>query len=273
MRHQVKHRPRLCCGNVRPIEGLCRPSRPGPEASRSGSGIGFGHHHPVAVFIGLVVACYALLASVTIAVGLLFTELVLTPGLDRADEDVVQWLADYRTPERNDLSFYGSEVSGGIAIPIVVALVALGFAVFRHWRAAAFLIAAIVLESATYRATVFFVDRERPDVPRLDELPVDASFPSGHIAASIAVYSGLALLLTSRVTSPPLRVLAWTIALAVPVVVGVSRMYRGMHHPLDLGAGVVMGIAALVLAVFVARVTGVVAAHRKLEARREGARA
>ena len=77
------------------------------------------------------------------------------------------------------MSFYGSEVSGGIVIPIVVALVALGFAIRRHWRAAAFVIAAIVLESATYRVTVFFVERERPDVPRLDQLPVDASFPSG----------------------------------------------------------------------------------------------
>jgi membrane-associated phospholipid phosphatase len=243
---------------------------PGSAAERLGERL--REHHPGAVFVGLVVVCYALLASATIAVGLLLTELVLTPGLDNADEDVVQWLAGYRTPERNDLSFFGSEVSGGIAIPIVVALVALGFAVFRHWRAAAFLIAAIVLESATYRATVFFVDRERPDVTRLEDLPVDASFPSGHIAASIAVYSGLALLLTSRVTSPPLRVLAWSIALAVPVVVGISRMYRGMHHPIDLAAGLVMGIAALALAVFVARVTGVVAAHRKrIDASGDGA--
>ena len=268
----MKHWPRRVL-RQRPAD---RGARAGLEARPEGVAERLGdrlrHYHPVAVFIGLVVVCYALLASVTIAAGLLFTELVLTPSLDRVDEDVVQWLASYRTPDRNDLSFYGSEVSGGIAIPIVVALVALGFAIFRHWRAAAFLIAAIVLESATYRATVFFVDRERPDVPRLEELPVDASFPSGHIAASIAVYSGLALLLTSRVTSPPVRVLAWTIALAVPVVVGISRMYRGMHHPLDLAAGIVMGIAALVLAVFVARVTGVVARSPRRSSRRRAHR-
>ena len=223
------------------------------------------------MFIGLVVASYALLVSVMIAVGVVFTELVLTPGLDSADEDVVQWLVQYRTPDRTHLSFYGSEVSGGIVIPIVVALVVLGFVVFRHWRAAAFLVAAIVLESATYRATVYFVDRERPDVRRVEDLPVDASFPSGHIAASIAVYCGLALLLTSRVSSTSVRVVVWTIALAVPVVVGVSRLYRGMHHPLDLAAGIAMGIAALALAVFAARVTGVVAAHRaKVATNREG---
>jgi membrane-associated phospholipid phosphatase len=250
-------------------------ARPGGVAERLGGRL--RDHNPVAVFVGLLVLCYTLLVATTIAVGLLFTEVFLTPGLDGADEDVVQWLVKYRTADRNDLSFYGSEVSGGIVIPIVVALVALGFAIRRHWRPAAFVIAAIVLESATYRATVFFVERERPDVQRLDQLPVDASFPSGHIAASIAVYCGLALLLTSRVTSPFLRVLAWTIALAVPVVVGVSRLYRGMHHPLDLAAGILMGIAALALAVFVARVTGVVARHRAARknptSSREGVRA
>jgi undecaprenyl-diphosphatase len=253
--------------DLAPVPAL--EARPGGLAERLGDRL--RDQHPAAVFVALVVLCYLLLAGATIAAGLLFTHVVLTPGLDSADEDVVQWLAKYRTPDRNDLSFYGSEVSGGIVIPLVVALVALGFAIRRHWRAAAFLIAAIVLESATYRAAVFFVDRERPDVRRLEDLPIDASFPSGHIAASIAVYSGLALLLTSRVTSPGVRVIAWTIALAVPVVVGVSRMYRGMHHPLDLAAGIVMGLAALVLALFVARVTGVVAGHRKeVESSRDG---
>jgi membrane-associated phospholipid phosphatase len=44
-------------------------------------------------------------------------------------------------------------------------------------------------------------------------------------------------------------------------------MYRGMHHPLDVLAGVLVGSAALVVVVFACRVTGAVA-----EARRGGAR-
>ena len=57
----------------------------------------------------------------------------------------------------------------------------------------------------------------------------------------------------------------WGIAVAIPLIVGVSRMYRGMHHPLDTLAGVLVGIAALALVVFVARVTGVVARERDHE--------
>jgi undecaprenyl-diphosphatase len=58
----------------------------------------------------------------------------------------------------------------------------------------------------------------------------------------------------------------WSIALTIPIVVGIARMYRGMHHPLDALAGVLIGIAALALVVFIARITGVVARRRDVEA-------
>ena len=62
------------------------------------------------------------------------------------------------------------------------------------------------------------------------------------------------------------RIAVWTIAVIIPFVVAAARMYRGMHHPLDMLAGVLVGIAALALVVFVARVTGVVARSRDAEA-------
>jgi len=220
--------------------------------------------HPVVVFLVGTLLCYLALAAVTLGVGLLFTETILPlGGLEEADASAVDWLVEQRTSTLNDLTFFGSEISGGIVLPILVVLVGIGFAVRRHWRAAVFALFCVALESATYRTTVVFVDRERPDVPRLDDLPPDASFPSGHVAASIAVYGGLALLITSRLTSRVQRAIVWGIAAAIPLVVGVSRMYRGMHHPLDALAGVLVGIAALALVVFVVRVAGVVARARE----------
>ncbi len=222
--------------------------------------------HPVLVFLGGIVLSYLALTAATLGVGLVFTETVLPlGGLEEADAETVEWLVEQRTPTLNDVSFFGSEISGGIVLPILVVLLAIGFAIRRHWRAAVFALFCVALESATYRTTVFFVDRERPDVPRLDDLPPDASFPSGHVAASIAVYGGLALLVTSRLTSGVHRTVVWGIAVAIPLIVGVSRMYRGMHYPFDTLAGVLVGIAALALVVFVARVTGVVARAREGE--------
>jgi membrane-associated phospholipid phosphatase len=52
------------------------------------------------------------------------------------------------------------------------------------------------------------------------------------------------------------------IAAAIPVYVAFARMYRGMHHPLDLLGGVVIGIAAITSMVLVSRAAGSAAEDR-----------
>ena len=257
-------------GTLKP-EGSSDPPIPALEAERGSLseaiGDGLPPWHPVAIFTGGVVLGYLALALVTTLVGYAFTTWILSLGsLDSTDSRPVEWVAERRTPFLDALSFAGSEISGGFVIPALVGAVVILSAFQRRWLLAGFVLAAIVIESATYRTTVFFVDRERPDVERLEGLPVDASFPSGHVAASIAVYSAFAVLLTARFRSPRVRVAIWAVALAIPPIVALARMYRGMHHPLDTVAGVLIGIAALSLALLVARATGVVVRRRNADA-------
>jgi len=135
----------------------------------------------------------------------------------------------------------------------------------RRWRIAAFVVAAILVEAATYRVASLIVHRERPGVPRLDHLPANQSFPSGHVAASLAVYGGLALLVTSatRERGRGAAIAAWVLALLLVAVVASSRMYRGMHHPLDVASGLLIGSGAIVVAVLAARASGVAAERRE----------
>jgi undecaprenyl-diphosphatase len=160
----------------------------------------------------------------------------------------------------------GSIIAGGVVLPIVAGSIALVCAVLRQWRIAAFVVFALGVESATYRATTLVVHSQRPGVVRLEHLPVNASYPSGHTAAAVAIYGGLALLLTSRFRSGAFQAFAWGIALAIVTLVASARMYRGMHHPLDVAGGVVVGIAALVVLVFACRAAGT-AAHSRDHAR------
>jgi membrane-associated phospholipid phosphatase len=241
-------------------------TRTGSTSEKLGNGV--PAWHPVPIYLVGFVLCYVVLAAVTTAVGLAFTTwIVPLDGFESFDASPVEWMAERRTPFLDALSFVGSEISGGFVIPGLVGAVVIISAFQRRWLLAGFVLASIVIESATYRTTVFFVDRDRPDIERLEGLPVDASFPSGHVAASIAVYSGFALLLTSRMASTRAKALVWAAALVLPPIVAVSRMYRGMHHPSDTLAGVCIGIAALTLALLLARATGVVA--RRREARGE----
>ena len=148
-------------------------------------------------------------------------------------------------------------------LPSIAAAGALLFTALRNWRPAAFFAFALAVESGTYRATTLVIHSHRPLVPRLEDLPVNASYPSGHTAAAIAVYGGIGLLLTSSYRYSSLRVVSWLLVLAMVAFVATSRMYRGMHHPLDVAGGIAVGILALCVIVTACRVSGAVANGRR----------
>jgi undecaprenyl-diphosphatase len=223
-----------------------------------------GRGHAVRTFfIGIVIAYFSI-ALLSIVLGLLLTHVILrSHGIAAADEHLVAFLARHRNGTRTEASLIGSIMAGGVVLPIVAGVLALAAAALRQWRVAALFVFALALESAAYRTTTFVVHRHRPPVHRLEQLPVDASYPSGHTAASIAVYCGLALLLTSRLTRTWQRVAIWSVAILIPISVAFSRMYRGMHHPLDCLGGVVIGISALAALVVCCRAAGIAADSRQ----------
>ena len=236
-------------------------ARPGGAAQRFAASM--EGKHPAAVFFAAVLAGYVVLALLAVLLGVLVTDvLVHTGGIGRADESAVESLVRDRTGFLTDLSSVGSTLGGAPVLPILVALIGIVCAIKRKWRIASFAVLVLLVESATYRVASLVVPRDRPHVARLDNLPADESYPSGHTAASLAVYCGLVLLLTSAFPARRWRVAAWMIALLLPLFVAFSRMYRGMHHPLDVGAGALIGIGAVVVLLFACRAAGVAAPAR-----------
>ena len=210
-----------------------------------------------------------LLVAALVALGLILTKLLLPiRGFSQWDEGLNDWLAEHRTANLEHLSWIGSTLAGGLVIPCVIAVFLAVFLWLHHWRLAAFVLFAVAIESGGYRLTSMIVPRERPTVSRLESLPLDASYPSGHTAASLALYGGLLLLLISRVRRTTLTVVAGIGIVAIPLFVGWARMYRGMHHLTDTAAGLLLGIGALLVIVFATRAAGATAERR--DERRRG---
>jgi undecaprenyl-diphosphatase len=124
--------------------------------------------------------------------------------------------------------------------PLFVAAGALRDASLRRLIPVTALATAVSLLLANLAATLIkaLVERPRPAVS-VDAInpavatPADPSFPSGHTTTAFAAAVVVSVL------HPRLRVPA----LAIAALVGVSRMYLGVHFPIDVLAGAVLGSA------------------------------
>jgi membrane-associated phospholipid phosphatase len=215
---------------------------------------------PVVAGIVVGMAGYVLMTTILVALGLVLTKVLLDGPVGRWDHALDRWFFVHREATFSAITEWGSRVGDTAAVVGVAAVAVVILAIGRRWEHIAFLVGALVIEVTTFVTTTFVIDRERPSVPHLDEGPPTSSFPSGHVAASIVLYVGLALIVTSVVRSRPARAVVWTVAIALPIVVALSRLYRGMHHPTDEIGSVVGAIGCMVFA-FLATRTGVAVAE------------
>ncbi|HEX8768336.1 MAG TPA: phosphatase PAP2 family protein [Jatrophihabitans sp.] len=183
-----------------------------------------------------------------VAVGHLLGHQWKGSGLVRWDASVDRNLAAHRREpwtEITHLATFLAETLTVIAVGLV-AFVLLRLA-FKRWREPLFLAVALIGEVTIFVSTTLLVDRDRPPVKHLDSAPPTSSFPSGHTAASIALYGGLAVLAWRAGAAVWLRTLATAAAVLVPILVAVSRMYRGMHYPTDVIAGALLACCWLAI--------------------------
>jgi undecaprenyl-diphosphatase len=110
-----------------------------------------------------------------------------------------------------------------------------------------FLAVTVGIESGIYFLVSTLDTRPRPTIPRLGVGDPHASYPSGHVAASICFYGGLAVLAWLLTRNRPLQAVLTVLAVVIPPAVGLCRMYRGFHHLSDVVAGAVLGLLWLTL--------------------------
>jgi undecaprenyl-diphosphatase len=130
---------------------------------------------------------------------------------------------------------------------LVLMLATLGVAGFlaldRRYAAMAFVLGAVFSGWGLSVLLKAAFERPRPDlVPHLMRVYF-SSFPSGHSMMSAVVYGTLGSLLSSLVTLRRLKFYFLALAAMMSGIVGVSRVYLGVHYPTDVLAGWSAGLA------------------------------
>ena len=139
----------------------------------------------------------------------------------------------------------------GLGSPAVLTLItaaALGFlALKRQWRAALFVLVSICGGTAVSFALKDLIQRPRPDFVAAVAQTQTYSFPSGHAFLSAVTFLTLGTLLARVQHQAEVKIYLLSVAIAITVLVGVSRVYIGVHWPTDVLAGWCAGASWAIL--------------------------
>jgi undecaprenyl-diphosphatase len=193
-------------------------------------------HHPTLSFLaGGVLAFLGIAALVVVEA---------TDGFDRA---VIQTV---RAADNGEiLGFLGptTELGSTIAVTVIAVLTLLVGVAAGPWRHGAIGAGVIGLAALAVEIIKSTVARERPEI--LDPLLVEHgfSFPSGHASLSMVAYGILAVLVGRSFLPRGTQLAVFGLVVAVVFLIGLSRVWLGVHYPSDVIAGWVAGATVVLV--------------------------
>jgi len=158
--------------------------------------------------------------------------------LDKRTED---WFSSFWGTPWLDAAMLDLTALGGFYVLTLVVLFSVGLLLtVRRYRTAGFVAAAVVGGVLLSRLIKAEIKRPRPGLRHWlvgAMFGSDYSFPSGHSMMSTVVYLTLALVFTAVIRRWKVRVFVVGSSLLLVGLVGLSRMYLGVHYPSDVVAG------------------------------------
>ncbi|WP_010531388.1 phosphatase PAP2 family protein [Lentibacillus jeotgali] len=139
--------------------------------------------------------------------------------------------------------------SAYVSFPIMGILMCVFLFQKRYWTTLLLIFNLIGVRQLNWLLKSIF-ERPRPELEHLVQVSSD-SFPSGHSMNSIAFFGFLAYLLHLKLKdSRKLSRWVWASAVVLIGLIGLSRVYLGVHYPLDVVGGFLAGGAWLLLSIF-----------------------
>jgi undecaprenyl-diphosphatase len=143
-----------------------------------------------------------------------------------------------------------SALGSGHNVTIIVIVAALGLLISKRPREAGVVIACSLGTSILVNTLKPIFERARPSIVQHIDTVTGFSFPSGHTTTATAIYATLGVLVASGVQERRLKIFVFAISAFIPLLVGSTRVFLGVHYPTDVLGGWCLGLAwALALGV------------------------
>lgn len=236
-------------GEQRQTRGLMRPGREGPPQASPALWVGR--------LLGLLFLAACVLFGLTWLAGLLITGPAEASIVSGFDTPILRFFGRLREPALTTFMRWATFAGGGLfTVAVLVAGGVLSYSVTRRAPWPIFFAGVILGAHGIYSVLKVVVDRPRPELTQLYEVASKA-FPSGHAAAAAASFGAIAYFSWRALERPSSRVVPLACGLLIALI-GVTRVYLGVHWPTDVIGGWVLGgawVAAVVVIVKPTRTT------------------
>ncbi|GHU35773.1 phosphatase PAP2 family protein [Bacilli bacterium] len=145
-------------------------------------------------------------------------------------------------------SFYKfiTNFGGTVYVPILLGALLVLLLLKKWYAEAIFMAANVAIVPILVSILKHVYGRTRPALPHL-VVENGLSFPSGHASTSLMFYACLAVLICQRLHSRQIKWLVRVLATMFIVLIGMSRIYLGVHYPTDILGGWLMSASILLL--------------------------
>lgn len=191
----------------------------------------------VALLVGFVALASGVLSAATEPIDHAILQAMRT---DVSDPVGALWL------ERTVLNL--SALGSAAVTTLLVCVGALFLLLDKRPRQALLLVGATSIAALGMSGLKLLIARERPTIVEHIEVVGGLSFPSGHTLIAAVLYPTLGMLIASNLRQRHLKVFVFVVAALLALIVGLTRVYIGVHYPSDVLGGWLLGLAFAVAA-------------------------
>lgn len=163
--------------------------------------------------------------------------------IGRVDRETLSFLITKRSPKINVVMIDLTALGSATVLTVITTFLCIYFTLTKKIMTALHFLLSIIGSGAITWLLKFYFERSRPDtILRLVEVE-GYSYPSGHSLSSAAAYFTICAIICKSIQIGKVRSILWIMFLGLIFLIGVSRIYLGVHFFSDVLAGILIGIA------------------------------
>ncbi|MDN8588634.1 phosphatase PAP2 family protein [Paenibacillus sp. 11B] len=179
-------------------------------------------------------------AALSLAVFSIIALSISDNQIHRFDDSLITWIQGMESQGMTHWMELFTWIGSGIPVVIITILSMVVLYVFLKHRRELLFLGCVIAGSAILNTLLkLMFHRARPTIHRIIEVS-GYSFPSGHSMAAFSLYGGLAFLIWKHIPTAVGRVLMIIVSAMFILMIGMSRIYLGVHYPSDVVGGYFM---------------------------------